>query len=102
MRRTSRKKPQPDVVPSPSPSSNGNSEHLNKTHERWRRLFAQLPERQALLYAAEKALEIGGDDGLATVARVTGLTQAALKAAVAELESGASAQPPASEAAARA
>src|SRR5438093_11067882 len=88
MGRSPKKKPRPEATPT-------NGDTPNKTHERWRQLFAQMPERQGLLYAAEKALELGGDEGIAALARLTGLSSAALCGAIAELESGAFAEKPA-------
>ncbi len=72
-----------------------NGDTPNKTHDRWRRLFAQMPERQGRLYAAEKALEVGGEEGIATLAQLTGLSAAALRAALVELESGSFVEEPA-------
>ena len=92
MRRSPKKSPRSGTA---APARPTNGDGLNKTHERWRRLFSQLPERQGLLYAAEKALEAGGEEGIATLSRLTGLSAASLRAAIAELEGGDVAQEPA-------
>jgi aspartate carbamoyltransferase catalytic subunit len=71
----------------------GADETLQKAHERWRRMLSLLSEREAHLYAAEKALEVG-DDGPALLARITGWPVAVIHKAIAELQS---APPPAEQ-----
>ena len=82
----------PSANPSPAPPSCpcgecGSDEALARKHERWRQLLGLLGEREARLYAAEKALE-QGEGGVAVLARITGWPAAVIEEAVAVLESG--------------
>jgi aspartate carbamoyltransferase len=60
---------------------------LRKAHERWRRMLSLLSEREARLYVAEKALEVG-EGGLALLARVIDWPVDRIRQAAALFESG--------------
>jgi hypothetical protein len=70
----------------------GNQE-LQHTHDRWRALFATLNERQARLFAADKALELG-PNGPALASRILGLSSRTIERGIHELKAGLPALPP--------
>jgi transposase len=62
---------------------------LQASHARWRTIFALLNERQARLFAADKALQ-SGPDGPRLVARVLGLSPRTIQRGIRELRTGGS------------
>jgi hypothetical protein len=68
-------------------------EDLQRTHGRWRTIFTTLNERQARLFAADKALGIG-PNGAWLVARILGLSARTIEHGIQELKAGLYPLPP--------
>ena len=62
-------------------------ERLRVTHGRWIEMMSILSERQARLYAAEKAMTMG-HGGITVMARVSGLSERTIRRGIEELEAG--------------
>lgn len=77
----------PPAPPSCPCGECGADEALARKHQRWRQLLGLLGDREARLYAAEKALELG-EGGVGVLSRITGWPAAVIQEAVAALESG--------------
>jgi hypothetical protein len=60
---------------------------LQNAHARWRSIFNLLNERQARLFAADKAVHVGGDGPL-IVSRVLGLSSRTIQRGIRELRQG--------------
>lgn len=61
-------------------------------HQHWLDLLSQLNERQARLYVAEKALELGRG-GIRQLAEITGMNRQTIRKGIQELQAGMAAQP---------
>lgn len=76
-------------APPPSPScpcgACATDDRLRQQHARWRGVIGRLSERDARLYVADKALELG-EGGVALLVRITNWPAAVIEAAIAELE----------------
>jgi len=70
----------------------GNQE-LQRTHGRWRTIFATLNERQARLFAADKALELG-PNGSVLAARILGLSARTIQRGIHDLKTALPPLPP--------
>jgi transposase len=62
-------------------------EELQATHGRWIEMMSIFNERQARLYAAEKALALG-HGGITSVAQVLGLSERTIRRGIRELQAG--------------
>lgn len=62
-------------------------EGLRVTHGRWIEMMSILTERQARLYAAEKAMAMG-HGGITIMAQVSGLSERTIRRGIEELEAG--------------
>ena len=62
-------------------------------HQRWLDMIGQLNERQARLYVAEKAIELG-HGGINQMAAITGMNRQTIRKGVQELDTGMAAAPP--------
>lgn len=70
-----------------------NNQELQRLHGRWRTVFATLNERQARLFAADKALELGMG-GSVLAGRILGLSPRTIERGIHELRTGVPALPP--------
>src|SRR5438309_1887505 len=69
------------------------NEDLQRTHGRWRAIFTTLNERQARLFAADKALELG-PNGPWLASRILGLSARTIEHGIQELKTGLPPLPP--------
>src|SRR6516165_2510645 len=69
------------------------NEELQRSHGRWRAIFATLNERQARLFAADKALELG-PNGPWLASRILGLSDRTIEHGIQELKTALPPLPP--------